>query len=1005
MDSLFGVSMNSIMLVLLVLLGLALAVLGYVALRNRIVFLIGLRNIPRRPSRTILIVLGLMLSTLIISAAFTTGDTINRSISAEAYDVLGHVDETIQIGEDLDEGVDIVVRREPVPQSLAAELEERLGDDKEIDGLMPVIVEPVAVLNPRSLQSEPLVVLVGVDTSRIGAFPDIVDGEGRPVDVATLADDEVLVNESLADELSAEPGDLLEVFSENQRFTFQVAGIVQDRLLSGATPFRRLGMVTRIEVLQEAFDREGEADFIAVSNQGGVRDGLSVSDSVTAKLRALLRGESGLLPEANVDPIKAEGVESAEDVSSFMVTFFVVFGLFSIAAGMLLIFMTFTMLAAERKSEMGISRALGMKRRHLVQMFLAEGMGYNVAAAAVGVTLGVLVALAMTRIMAILFAQFDLVITFHVTWRSLIISYCLGVVLTFVTVAFSSWRVSALNIVRAIRDVPEPKMPRASRRALFFGIAGILLGLLISRVGLSSDLQAPFALGVTLIILGVVSILRYKGVRERPVFTFAGLGLLAFWILGAGGYLEGLTGKMEADIEMFFLSGMVMVLASTFVLVYNADFLLRILDRLGGNMRRFLPAVKTAVAYPLASKMRTGMTMAMMSLVIFALVMMSTMNANFSRVFLSDDARGGWDVAVTENPGIPLVDLREILSGAPGVDTEKFEAVGRVEPVVSRPASLRQSPDGEFDSYPVRAVDREFLTENRIRLQARATGFESDSAVWEAMANDPSMAVIDALSLGGGFGGGMGDADFTLKGIDEDQHTFDPITIEIRDDLTERKQELTLVGIIGLASSHAFHGLHTSEETIRQVFGLDRPDFTVYLVRLAPGEDAKATAQAIEAALITSGVQAESIKDEMEDQQRLSNGFFWLLQGFMGLGLLVGVAAVGVIAFRTVVERRKQIGMLRAIGYQRNMVGLSFLLESSFIALLGILSGVGLAILLAFMLLNSSEFQNLGIDTFVIPWWQILLIVAFAYGASLLMSVIPSRRAASLPIADALRYE
>jgi len=149
----------------------------------------------------------------------------------------------------------------------------------------------------------------------------------------------------------------------------------------------------------------------------------------------------------------------------------------------------------------------------------------------------------MTRIMAILFAQFDLVITFHVTWRSLIISYCLGVVLTFVTVAFSSWRVSALNIVRAIRDVPEPKMPRASRRALFFGIAGILLGLLMSRAGLSSDLQAPFALGVTLIILGVASILRYKGVRERPVFTFAGLGLLAFWILGAGGYLEGLTGK------------------------------------------------------------------------------------------------------------------------------------------------------------------------------------------------------------------------------------------------------------------------------------------------------------------------------------------------------------------------------------------------------------------------------------------------------------------------------
>ena len=52
-------------------------------------------------------------------------------------------------------------------------------------------------------------------------------------------------------------------------------------------------------------------------------------------------------------------------------------------------------------------------------------------------------------------------------------------------------------------------------------------------------------------------------------------------------------------------------------------------------------------------------------------------------------------------------------------------------------------------------------------------------------------------------------------------------------------------------------------------------------------------------------------------ERRRRSGFFYLMQGFMGLGLFVGVAAVGVIAFRTVVERRQQIGMLRAIGYTR----------------------------------------------------------------------------------------
>ena len=994
--------MNSIMLVMVILLALVLAVVAYIALRNRIAFFIGVRNIPRRRAQTILIILGLMLSTLIISAAFTTGDTISSTMTAETYNVLGHVDETVLIGEDLDEGTNMntFVSRQPISQSLATDIEQGLQGDKEIDGVMAVISEPVVALDSNTQQSEPLVVVVGVDASRLQAFPDIVDRKGHPINMAALAENEILVNESLADELSAKPGDTVVVFRQNQPYSFQIAGIVKDRLLTGATPYRRLGMVTRLDVLQEKFGREGQADFVAISNKGGVHDSLKYSDNVTAKIQNLLQGKS-----YNIDPTKAEGVKDAEDAGSFMVTIFVVLGLFSIAAGILLIFMIFVMLAAERKSEMGISRALGMKRGHLVQMFLAEGMGYNLVAAMVGVALGVVVSLAMTRIMAMLLSEFKITISFHVSWRSMIVSYALGVVLTFITVAFASWRVSALNIVRAIRDLPEPHVARAGRRALYLGIAGILLGILITRAGLTGDSMFSFAMGMTMVIMGLGFVLRYKGLKERFVFTLMGLALLALWVLGAGGYLEGMTGKLESGMEMFFLSGLVMVMAATFIIIYNADLLLRLLERLGGGMSRILPAVKTAVAYPLAAKFRTGMTMAMISLVVFALVAQSTMSASFDRVALSTEARGGWDVMVTENPGNPLGDLRETLKGAQNIDTSKFEAVGKIEPVKSRSITLRQSANDNFASYKkVNAVDIGFLMQNRVGFQSRATGYESDRAIWEAMANNPSLAVIDASSLGG-FGAGLGGNDFTLKGIKEGDRTFDPITIEMRDELSDQRKEVTLVGIISTKYSAIFSGMYTSEETIRDVTGQDRPDLAIHLIRLAPGENAKDTAKAIEADLMTQGAQAKSIKAEMEKVMRISKGFIWLLQGFMGLGLLVGTAAVGVIAFRTVVERRKQIGMLRAIGYQRSTISLSFLLESSFVTLLGIISGVTLALLLAFLLLNSSDNKATGMDTFVIPWWQIILIAVFAYGSSLLMSFIPSRRAASLTIAEALRYE
>jgi putative ABC transport system permease protein len=106
-----------------------------------------------------------------------------------------------------------------------------------------------------------------------------------------------------------------------------------------------------------------------------------------------------------------------------------------------------------------------------------------------------------------------------------------------------------------------------------------------------------------------------------------------------------------------------------------------------------------------------------------------------------------------------------------------------------------------------------------------------------------------------------------------------------------------------------------------------------------------------------------------------------------------------------VVERRQQIGMLRAIGFSRGAIALSSLMESSFTALLGIVSGIALGLLLAQQLVKTDDFVAGGVDSFYIPWLQIFLIGGFAFVCSLIMTIIPSRQASSIPIAEALRYE
>jgi len=1096
-NELFNIPMNDIMVALLILLGVALGSVGWVILRNRVMFLVGIRNIPRRRAQTILIVVGLMLSTLIISAAFSIGDTVSYSITNQGYAHLGYVDETVQAqtgtsGGDF-VGVNSVASPRPIPQNKADQFTAAFRKIDGVDGAVPVLRGVVPIIDERSGQSERSAVIAASDPAQMQGFPGIVSTSGKQLPLSDLGPDELYLNSSLADKLDAQVGDKVTVFVSGKPSSFTVKGIVEDRVLTGTVFGQTQGMAMTLEQAQTLFNRPDQVDLIAVSNNGGIRDGVHNSDAVTKALNKALAENGG--SQWKADDTKQSLVHQAELGASFLTTFFVVLGLFSIAAGMLLIFLIFVMLAAERKVEMGMVRAVGTKRSHLMQMFMSEGMAYNVMAAAVGCGLGIAVSLIMVRIMAALFSAFDLSIIFHVSPRSLIVSYSLGVVLTFLTVTFSSWRVGALNIVSAIRDMPESfvaeKRPRfggglrgvlhyvrwlfvkpaslrgwlrgiglvalaaplifvtvafvmgaialgtdtlaagagavllmvfafiAGAAALVFALIGLnslfrpappLLvgGVLLAIVGIASSQGFPYMLGATLIVVSLAMFAQSFGMPARPAFTAMGLILVAYWLLGAGDRLPFPPHNMKGGIEMFFLSGVAMVTALTFVLIYNADLMLGALTLTGGLFSRLTPSIKTAVAYPLANKFRTGMTIAMISLVVFALVMMSTMNANFNRIFLSDAALGGYDVQVTQNPNNPITDLKATLQQR-GFDTSKITEVDSLKVANSRVALVHQageSTEGDnegFAQYPIFGMSPSFVEHNGLELQARANGFSDDAAVWQSIAQHPDQVVIDAAAIGDNGGFSFNGGDFSLSGVASKDKTFAPITLQLRDGATGTTRDVQVVGIIATKASELFNGIFVPEQTFDSVF--TQPETTVDFVKLAPGTNAQDTARGIEKALLLDGVQADSLRKIIDDNQALSRGFSYLIQGFMGMGLFVGIAAVGVIAFRTVVERRQQIGMLRAIGYTRAAVALSFVMESSFIALLGVVGGIGLGILLANQLLTSPGMEGQGIEGFYVPWIEIIGIGVFAFVASLIMTIIPSRQASSIPIAEALRYE
>jgi putative ABC transport system permease protein len=126
----------------------------------------------------------------------------------------------------------------------------------------------------------------------------------------------------------------------------------------------------------------------------------------------------------------------------------------------------------------------------------------------------------------------------------------------------------------------------------------------------------------------------------------------------------------------------------------------------------------------------------------------------------------------------------------------------------------------------------------------------------------------------------------------------------------------------------------------------------------------------------------------------------------MGLGLVIGVAALAVISARSVVERRQQIGVLRAIGFQQRMIKLSFLLEASFVTLVAIAAGTALGLIVAFnVITDAAQLPSWSNLEFVVPWATLALIFVIVYAAALVTTWAPARRAARVYPAEALRYQ
>jgi len=149
----------------------------------------------------------------------------------------------------------------------------------------------------------------------------------------------------------------------------------------------------------------------------------------------------------------------------------------------------------------------------------------------------------------------------------------------------------------------------------------------------------------------------------------------------------------------------------------------------------------------------------------------------------------------------------------------------------------------------------------------------------------------------------------------------------------------------------------------------------------------------------TVGVLMSSVTDIVDT-------ISYVLIAFVAISLIVSSIMIGVITYISVLERNKEIGILRAIGASKRNISQVFNAETFIIGLLAGLFGIGISRLLLIpgnMLIHALSDNN-NINA-VLPWKAAVILVVLSIILTLIGGIIPSRKAAKSDPVTALRTE
>jgi putative ABC transport system permease protein len=326
-----------------------------------------------------------------------------------------------------------------------------------------------------------------------------------------------------------------------------------------------------------------------------------------------------------------------------------------------------------------------------------------------------------------------------------------------------------------------------------------------------------------------------------------------------------------------------------------------------------------------------------------------------------------------------------VYGGATGIPPDLVTKITH-EPGVAHAAAITQAPATvEGNEALVSGSDPSTLLD--------AAGFTVTKGSLREM-GDGGVAAVDITTIGGG-GGRRGGAGGLVP--DRILHIGDPIVVE---KLDGTKQTLKVEALLKFKIDAAFLGYLVTPGTFESMFG-QRPVSVISIKQTDPGDTS--VKKSIEK--LTDDYSTISVQEGNFLAQLVGTIIDVLIAGVNGLlGVSVLIALIGIVNTMTlsIIERRREIGLLRAVGMLPNEARRMIRAESIVISLFGTIVGLVAGIYLGYCLTRPIELPG---ASFQFEWLRLGLVAIAGLLIGLVASIVPARRVSKMDVLDALATE